>query len=170
MTRRLAGSGARGFAGSGGRGQWLVLPAMLLAASCRAAPPPQAAQQPSPAAIRVAHVPPTAKDVIDAALASSGVRLKDAANCSNVGTEPSDETIGRYLAGFMAELSRPDKKNWIETRIEPGQSASGEPVSLCTLTLRHEDGDDRWGWGVQFKVRSSDGLVLADSFSCVGSG
>jgi hypothetical protein len=36
--------------------------------------------------------------------------------------------------------------------------------------LRHEDGDDRWGWGIQFHVRSSDGLVLADSFSCLGSG
>ena len=150
----------------------------LAAAACNPASAPQPASPPantqvsaapSPA-VRVAHLPPTPKDVIEAVMASASVSLAASANCSNVGTEPSDQTIGRYLAGFMAELSTPDKKNWIETKIEPGRSASGEPVSLCTLTLRHEDGDDRWGWGVQFKVRSSDGLVLADSFSCVGAG
>ena len=136
------------------------------------APPPQPAAATPPAAIeiRVAHVPPSSKDVIDAVMASGAVRLKDSINCTNVGTEPTDETIGRYLAGFLAELSAPDKKNWIETKVEPGRSAAGEPVSICTLTLRHEDGDDRWGWGVQFKVRSSDRLVLADSFACVGAG
>jgi hypothetical protein len=62
--------------------------------------------------------------------------------------------IGRCLAAFLAELNAPHKKNWIETK----------------LTLRHEDGDDRWGWGVRFHVRSSDGLLLADSFECVGAG
>jgi hypothetical protein len=120
--------------------------------------------------VRIAHQPPTAKDVIDAVIASGGVALSVSATCKNVGTEPSDATIGRYLAGFMAELSSPDKKNWIETQIEPGTSENGEPVSICTLTLRHMDGDDRWGWGVQFHVRKSDGLVLADSFTCTGAG
>jgi hypothetical protein len=147
---------------------------LLLAAACNSAPAPQAAPQPSPAppstpAIRVAHVPPTPKDVIEAAIASGGVKLGASANCANAGTEPTDETIGRYLAGFLAELNARGKKNWIETKIEPG-TAAGEPVSICTLTLRHEDGDDRWGWGIQFKVRTSDGVVLPDSFSCVGAG
>jgi hypothetical protein len=124
----------------------------------------------APPGVHVTHQPPSAKDVIDAAMASGNVPLKVSSTCANVGTEPSDATIGRYLAGFLAELSSPDKKNWIETKIEPGRSSAGEPVSICTLTLRHEDGDDRWGWGVQFHVRSSDGLVLADSFACVGAG
>jgi hypothetical protein len=156
---------------------WLA-PMVLVVCSCGPNVDPKAASkatevQPAPnapAAIRVAHQPPSAKDVIDAALASSSVPLRVSSTCANVGTEPSDATIGRYLAGFLAELSSPDKKNWIETKIEPGKSAAGEPVSICTLTLRHQDGDDRWGWGVQFHVRSSDGLVLANSFTCVGAG
>lgn len=121
-------------------------------------------------AVHVAHQPPTAKDVLDAAIASGSIPLSVSSTCTNVGTEPSDRTIGRYLAGFLAELSSPDKKNWIETHVEPGKSSSGEPVSVCTLTIRHEDGDDRWGWGVRFDVRSSDGLVLQDSFTCTGAG
>lgn len=122
------------------------------------------------AAVHVAHQPPTAKDVIDAAIASGNVPLSVSPTCASVGTESTDRTIGRYLAGFMAEMQSPDKKNWIETTIEPGKSDKGEPVSICTLTLRHEDGDDRWGWGVRFLVRTSDGLVLHDSFTCVGAG
>ncbi len=159
----------------------LVLLAVALAAcgsspSTTAAPagtPPTAAAvqpAPAPAAVRVAHRPPTAKDVIEAVIASGSIPLSVSPTCSNVGTEPSDATVGRYLAGFLAELSSPAKKNWIETKIEPGKSADGEPVSICTLTLRHEDGDDRWGWGVRFHVRSSDGLVLANSFTCTGAG
>jgi hypothetical protein len=134
----------------------------------------QAAQTSAPAAaapqVHVRHQPPTVKDVIDAAIESGRVPLSVSPTCANAGTEPSDATIGRYLAGFLAELSSPAKKNWIDTRIEPGWSRAGEAVSICTLMIRHEDGDDRWGWGIRFQVRSTDGLVLADSFTCVGAG
>ena len=135
-----------------------------------ALPKPASAVAPPPPPVRIAHRPPAPKDVIDAAIASGDVPLSVSSTCRNVGTEPSDATIGRYLAGFLAEMSSPDKKNWIETSIEPGTSDAGEPGSICTLTLRHEDGDDRWGWGLRFFVRSSDGLVLAHSFKCVGAG
>jgi hypothetical protein len=149
---------------------WLVLAAVSLA-SCGATPnSAQKADSRGQPEVRVAHLPPSAKDIIDAVIASGGVALSVSPTCRNVGTEPSDATIGRYLAGFMAELSSPEKKNWIETQVEPGTAASGEPVSICRLTLRHVDGDDRWGWGVQFHVRTSDGLVLAGSFTCTGAG
>jgi len=143
---------------------------MLLLASCRAA---STADQPRSGAtppVYVAHRPPSSKDVIDAVIASARVRLDVSPTCQSIGTEAADATIGRYLAGFLAELSSPDKKNWIETSVAPGMSVAGEPVAICSLTLRHEDGDDRWGWGVRFHVRTSDGLVLADSFTCTGAG
>ena len=149
------------------RCRW-VLPA-LLAASCGAGGGPTPAVPTGPV-VHVAHLPPSAKDVIDAVMASGSVPLTVSPTCVNVGTAPNDATIGRYLAGFLSELSAPNKKNWIETKVEPSRSVAGEPVSLCTLTLRHEDGDDRWGWGVEFQVRSTDGLVLVTSFRCVGAG
>jgi hypothetical protein len=136
--------------------------ALLLLAACGRAP--------DPPGIHVAHRPPTSKDLIEAVLASQAVSLQVSSTCHNAGTEPSDATVGRYLAGFLAEMSAPEKKNWIETASEAGSSANGEPVWICNLTLRHIDGDDRWGWGVRFQVRQSDGMVLADSFSCTGAG
>ena len=147
-----------------------LVPVVVILASCGTSPTPASqATRPAPSEVHVARRPPAAKDVIEAVIASGGVSLNVSPTCRNVGTEPSDATIARYLAGFMAELSSPDKKNWIETQVESGTSATGEPVSICTLTLRHVDGDDRWGWGVRFQVRKSDGLVLADSFTCWGS-
>jgi hypothetical protein len=154
--------------------RWLAT-AMIALAACGGGTPAPAPQTPAPAAtaahiVRVRHLPPTAKDVIDAAIESGTVPLSVSATCTSVGTEPTDATIGRYLAGFLAELSSPDKKNWIETKIDTGWSRAGDPVSICTLVIRHEDGDDRWGWGVRFQIRSTDGLVLNDSFTCVGAG
>jgi hypothetical protein len=149
---------------------WILAGALAVASCGASSSPRDTAGGRTQHEVRIAHQPPTAKDVIDAVIASGGVALNVSPTCNNVGTEPSDSTIGRYLAGFLAELSSPDKKNWIETQVESGTSATGEPVSICRLTLRHMDGDDRWGWGVQFHVRKSDGLVLADSFTCTGAG
>ena len=142
-----------------------ILTAAVLLTSC-AGPP---AQAPS-SQVFVAHRPPQPKDIIEAVMGSQAVALKVSSTCSNVGTEPTDQTIGRYLAGFMANMAEPGKTNWVETKSAAGKSESGEAVWICDFVLRHEDGDDRWGWGVRFHVRASDGLVLADSWTCVGAG
>jgi hypothetical protein len=149
-----------------------IVLALLAAAACGPSQNPGASVSADAAVpqVHIAHNPPSAKDVIAAAIASGGVPLTVSTTCANVGTDPSDATIGRYLAGFLAEMSSPDKKNWIDAKVEPGTSDGGEAISICTLTLRHEDGDDRWGWGIRFHVRSSDGLVLPKSFTCVGAG
>ena len=157
----------------------LALAALMLAWACsppadtssaKAEPQPATPAAAAPAVVKIANLPPTPKDVIEAVIASGSVPLSVSPTCAKAGTEPTDATIARYLAGFLAEMSAPDKKNWIETKVEPGKSAAGEDVSICTLTLRHQDGDDRWGWGVRFHVRSSDGVVLANSFTCTGAG
>jgi hypothetical protein len=145
-----------------------VIAAIAVLGSTAGCERPQRAENES-GAVYVAHRPPSAKDVIDAALASAAVPLSVSTTCNNAGTEPSDQTIGRYLAGFMAEMSDPRKNNWIETSVEPRRSVNGD-VWICNLTLRHLDGDDRWGWGVRFEVRQSDGRVIPQSYTCTGAG
>ena len=148
----------------------LAAVAAALAASCGGTDPPAPASSVDLPAFVIAHRPPTGKDVIDAVLASARVELAVSPTCSNVGTEPGDRTIGRYLAGFMAEMSRDDARNWIETSVEAGPAGEAEPVWVCRLTLRHRDDLDRWGWGVAFRVRQRDGVVLESSFVCTGAG
>ena len=145
-----------------------IVAAAALAAACGGEPPPS--RPPAPAAYVVAHRPPTAKDVIDAVLVHAAVELAVSPTCNNVGTEPTDRTIGRYLAGFMAEMAREDASNWIETEVAAGSATGAEPVWICKLMLRHRDAVDRWGWGVMFHVRQRDGAVLDKSFVCTGAG
>jgi hypothetical protein len=152
--------------------RWRLIPLIALLSGCNAAPDAQSAgSAPAVAApsVVIAQKPPAAKDVIDAVIRSGNVPLSVSPTCQNVGTEPADATIGRYLAGFMAEMRQPDKSNWIETDVQSGNS-EGESVWICRLTLRHVAGDDRWGWGVQFHVRQRDGAVLPNSFTCTGAG
>jgi len=145
-----------------------IVAVAVLAAACGGQPQPSAPS--APTAFIVAHRPPTAKDVIDAVLASAALELAQSPTCRNVGTEPTDRTIGRYLAGFMAEMTREDASNWIETEIAPDAGTGADPVWICKLTLRHRDAVDRWGWGVMFHVRQRDGAVLEKSFVCTGAG
>jgi len=143
----------------------IAVSAFLLLACCTGTPTPV-----PPGAVHIANRPPSPKDLIEAVLASHAINLKVSSTCASVGTEPTDATIGRYLAGFLAEMQTPQKNNWVETSTQAGVSARGEPVWICNFTLRHVDGDDRWGWGVRFQVRQSDGLVLSDSLECTGAG
>jgi hypothetical protein len=124
----------------------------------------------SGSAVTVQHLPPTAKDVIDALLSSSQVPLAADPSCLNAGTEAEDKTIGRYLSGFLAELSDDKAKNAIETSIEAQQLPTGEAVWQCRVMIRHALKEDIWRWGVQFSVQQKDGLVKPDSFRCVGAG
>jgi hypothetical protein len=138
----------------------LVLCLCLTLVGCRASDPV--------APIKLQHLPPAAKDVIDAAMAGSQISMSDP-SCKGFGTEPTDKTIGRYLAGYLAELSSQDARNAVTTSIQPGKDGD-QAVYVCRLMIRHAQGEDIWSWGIQFSVRQSDGVVLARSFQCVGAG
>lgn len=139
----------------------LVLAVVVAAASSACRP---TGERTAPV-VKVQHLPPTPKDVIDALLASSQVPLSVDPSCQSVGTEPADKTIGRYLSGFLVELANPEAKNAIETTIE----ARGA-VWVCRVMIRHALGEEVWRWGVQFSVRQQDGQVMPDSFRCLGAG
>ena len=131
----------------------------LCLCGCSPAKPPTADQL-----IRVAHLPPTSKDLIEVVLRSSAVPLSIDRSCQGVGSDFNDKTIGRYISGLLAQQGTPQGKNWIQTTI-----VNSDPeVWQCRVIIRHVDGDDRWGWGVQFSVRRHDGVVLGNSYKCIG--
>jgi hypothetical protein len=88
-------------------------------------------------------------------------------SCASAGTEPSDRTVARYLAGFLAEINSQDARNAVTTSVDK-RSESGEPVYICRLMIRHAQGEDVWSWGLEFSARQSDGLVR--SYRCIGAG
>jgi hypothetical protein len=144
----------------------LVVATVVLAACPNVQTPSSSAVTP----FKVKHLPPRPKDAIDALLASSQVPLSVDSTCQGVGTEQSDATIGRYLSGFLAELSDPKASNAIETSIAAQKLPSGEDVWVCKIMIRHALGEDLWRWGVEFAVQQKDGAVKTDSFRCLGSG
>ena len=139
----------------------LVATAVLVLLGCPASPP--ASSQ-----LKLQNVPPKPKDVIDVAMQSSPLPLADA-SCKGFGTELTDKTIGRYLAGYLAELGSQDARNAVTTEIEP-ITEGGVPVYKCRLMIRHAQGEDIWSWGIEFQARQSDGVVLPNSLKCVGAG
>jgi hypothetical protein len=161
------------------RASWLAATFTLILLGCQSHtseqkdvlkdnPPP--GNSSSVAVVKVQHLPPTAKDVIDVVLSGSQIPLAADPSCHNAGTEGDDKTIGRYLSGFLAELSDPKAQNAIETSVETQQLPTGEAVWQCRMMVRHALKEDIWRWGVQFSVQQKDGRVKADSFRCVGAG
>jgi hypothetical protein len=106
--------------------------------------------------------------VIEVVLQVSQAPLSDS-SCAGYGTERTDKTIGRYLAGYLAELSSQDARNAVTTSIEP-RTESGQAVYRCRLMIRHAQGEDVWSWGIEFTAQQSDGMVSVNSLKCLGAG
>jgi hypothetical protein len=117
----------------------------------------------------VEHRPPSRKDVIEAVLASEAVKLTVHSSCMGVGTEATDDTIGAFLSGFLAEFEN-GGSNWLETSVVEAQSEAGVAVWRAEVIVRHSALEDEWGWGVRFDVRRADGVVDPESFLCIGAG
>lgn len=123
-----------------------------------------------PSAYRVRSLPPAPKEVLAALLSLSGTPLSVSPLCAGAGTEAGDTTLGQYLSGFLAELSRQEAANAITTSVEEGKTAQGVAVYVCRVMIRHAEGEDIWSWGVEFSVRASDGTVLPETVNCLGAG
>jgi hypothetical protein len=108
--------------------------------------------------------------MLAALFALSQVPLSVSPTCAGVGTERGDATLGQYLSGFLAELSNPEASNAITTSAVEEQSESGIMIWICSVMIRHAHGEDIWSWGIEFSVRASDRVVLADSVRCLGAG
>ncbi len=110
------------------------------------------------------HTPPSEKDVIAAAFESASVPLTVHESCRNVGTEVTDETIGRYLSGFAAELDPDSGSNGLSTSIR-----EAEDGWICRFMLQHRAGEEVWSWGIEFKF-GKDGVLKPNSYRCIGAG
>lgn len=134
----------------------LAVPGFLLLQAC-------GGQAPRTADFKLEKVPPTPKDVIAAVLAHSHLPLSDS-TCKSAGTELTDATIGRYLAGFLSELSSQEARNAITTAV-----VQRDGSYVCRMMIRHAQGEDIWSWGVEFTA-GADGLVRSSTFKCLGAG
>ena len=148
--------------------RWLLLAALLLPAC--APPPPRTSPVAEAAPYRLPRLPPEPKAMLGALFALSQVPLSVSPTCAGVGTERDDASIGQYLSGFLAELSNPEENNAITTSAVEDQSESGIAIWVCRVMIRHASGEDIWSWGIEFSVRASDRVVLADSVRCLGAG
>lgn len=119
--------------------------------------------------IKFKKIPPGPKDVLDALLSSADVSLSASSSCSGSGTEADDRTIGRYLSGFLVELSDPTAENAIVATADLQKRKQGT-VWFSTVMIQHAADEDVWRWGVAFEAEQNDGVINLDSFRCLGAG
>jgi hypothetical protein len=116
--------------------------------------------------VHVAHLPPDRTDILEALILSEAVSLTGDPGCAWAG-EGEDRTLGRYLAGlftgpYQSYTDEPGE-NWIEIATKPEPADAG--ALWRSRVLVHAGA--REPQGLEFLIRQSDGLVLADSFRCV---
>lgn len=136
--------------------------------SCSGPTKPEAAAP--TAAYRLRRLPPEPKEIVSALLAFSQTPLTVSDTCAGVGSDPSDTTIGQFIASFLAELNDTEARNLITTSSKEEALPSGAKVWVCRVMIRHAKGDDVWSWGVEFSVGAQDRVVLPESLRCLGAG
>ena len=103
-------------------------------------------------------------------LANQQIPLTTDASCKDIGTQPSDKTLGDYLSGFLASQDRGSGGNWIEATGSPDQAADGSRVWKSHVVLHHAAGEDVWGWGVSYTMKGTDHTIIPGSIQCTGAG
>lgn len=114
---------------------------------------------------------PEPREIVRTLLRVQETALRSHSSCATAGTSMADVDLGDYVSGWLVELKQGPGANWIET------AAVNEPIAgesqegwRCTVTFRHVDGDDRWGWGVSFLLRANDRSLVDGSIRCLGAG
>ena len=130
--------------------------ACLLLAACMNAPTNKE--------IRLATLPPDARHVIEAALASASIPLRDGRSCY---LEGQDETFGAFLSAFLSEIDDPDGRNYVQVEIVPDELKGGW---LANVWIGKSQGEEVWKWGISFFIHKPDGLVDPTSYRCIGAG
>jgi hypothetical protein len=139
----------------------------LLATAIGCSPAPEAtpvAASPTPRAFGPQKESPDRDSILRVLLSATDYRLSRHESCKSAATQPDDQTIGDYLAGFMAEQG--SGSNSISARCP----SSGSSSHQCEVYLQHADGDDQWAWGVGFQIAIKDGALVDGSVRCLGAG
>lgn len=74
-------------------------------------------------AVYVRHLPPTAMDVMEAAIRSRDIDRTVEPSCAGIG-HWFDPTLGRQFA-YLVEGLEPGKRGWVEVRTAPRRAPSG---------------------------------------------
>lgn len=135
----------------------LAIVLSFLVASCAAARPAVAPE------VRVAHLPPDETDILEALIRSANVPLTVDPFCHDIASTTEDKTIGRYVSGLLATHIR-GGQNSIDVNVTEGYP--DKKVWIGSVVFSSGEDQSPYVWGLEFRVRRSDGLVFPSSFRC----
>lgn len=112
--------------------------------------------------------PPTTRQLMDILLKSRDVPRNVDVTCATVGSEPTDRTLGDYVASMLTEYARPGGRNWITASCKPAPAndKSGA-VWHCEVAFHRQKGEEIMDRGLFFRLMPNS-EVVANSYICTG--
>jgi hypothetical protein len=126
-------------------------------ASCAAELPDASLEE-----VQVRHIPPSETDLLEALLRSASIPLSVHPLCEELAGSAGSRSIARYVAAILAEQG-PHTVNRLDV-YSVGYDLFD--YSLVTFLPLGGTEEDPQLWGLEFRIRQSDGRVLPDSFRC----
>ncbi len=127
-----------------------------LATGCAAAP---AASDPD---VQGRALLPSETVVLEALFRGASPPLSVHPLCEELTGAAGSRTMARYIAAILAEHG-PNTANWLDVQASAREGLDYWEVNFLPLSGTEEDPQL---WGLEFRIRQSDGMVLPDSFRC----
>lgn len=147
-----------------------VLSLVILLSGCNSLSKPQQSSSRISLPGYVENDVPKDKDIIYAVMLSAALSTDVDPLCKGAGREISDQTIGEYLSGFLADLNNFDAKSKIEINTTPKYDTSYGKVWHVRLLITQNYEEIYWSAGLDFLIERDNGKVISESFRCIGSG
>jgi hypothetical protein len=114
------------------------------------------------AEVQVRHIPPSETDLLEALFRSASIPLSVHPLCEELAGSAGSRSIARYVAAILAEQG-PHTANRLDVYAVGYDLFDYWLVTFLPLGGTEEDPQL---WGLEFRIRQSDGTVFPDSFRC----
>ena len=129
----------------------------LALASCATESP-----DPSMREVRIRHAPPSGTDLLEALFRSASIPLSVHPLCEELTGSAGSRTMARYIAAILSEHGANTPQR-LDIYAQGHDRFNYWDVTFLPLGGTEEDPQL---WGLEFRIRQSDGRVLPDSFRC----
>ncbi len=112
------------------------------------------------------------KEIIYRVLLNADLRIDGSDHCQNAGRSPTDQTLGAYLSGFLADLNDHDARNTVRVSSRAAKDEDYGAVWQVQFLITQNNDQTKvyWSAGFLFLIEQSSGTIIPESLSCIGSG
>ncbi len=113
---------------------------------------------------------PTDEEIIHAIILNQDIKLTSHASCASAIPLLQGQTMGDFFSHLISLLQRKEEggKGLTMVVTKELKAEDGRDIWHCQVDFANQDPESPWKYGIAFKMRAKELMIIRDSFYCPG--